>query len=366
MREDTSGKDSESARSELTPHLGGDPMAAGEIEPEFESAISRGAASFFQLAQTYFYAQEKFNRNPHAREIYQRYQARLAEAFEAAHGPITYLFYCRNRKAGAVLTGGPELWVIHPPFDEKRAEIADILLACDRLNIESDRVLSGPGRSQDLRTTKRLLYAIVVRLLAVLDTAIQPARRIMDLYRDELGNARDYYLRAAARHAKFDYFLGMLIGVVLCLAVIASSASFPTRHIPDPVAFVGSLTAGAIGAVVSVLSRMTFGELALDHEAGRPILTMLGAFRPVIGMVFGAAMWVLSESNVLGIGPTDQHKMLYFHILIAFLAGFSERWAQDMLGRASDQISGRDGIREDARAKVEQTAQATSDAKGGT
>jgi hypothetical protein len=71
-------------------------------------------------------------------------------------------------------------------------------------------------------------------------------------------------------------------------------------------AFVGCLTAGAIGAVVSVLSRMTFGELALDYEAGRRLLTMLGAFRPVIGMVFGAAMWVLSESNVLAIGPTDR------------------------------------------------------------
>jgi hypothetical protein len=91
---------------------------------------------------------------------------------------------------------------------------------------------------------------------------------------------------------------------------------------------VGCLTAGAIGAVVSVMSRMTFGELTLDYEAGRRILMMLGAFRPVIGMALGAAMWVLSASDVLAIGPSDPAKMPYFRILIAFLAGFSERWAQ--------------------------------------
>ena len=42
----------------------------GEIEPfksivevEYDAAISRGAASFVQLAEAHFYAQEKFNGN---------------------------------------------------------------------------------------------------------------------------------------------------------------------------------------------------------------------------------------------------------------------------------------------------------------
>ena len=37
------------------------------MEVEYQTAISRGAASFVQLAKTYFYAQEKCNRNPYER-----------------------------------------------------------------------------------------------------------------------------------------------------------------------------------------------------------------------------------------------------------------------------------------------------------
>ena len=68
---------------------------------------------------------------------------------------------------------------------------------------------------------------------------------------------------------------------------------------------------------------------------------MLGAFRPVIGMVMGAAMWVLTASGVLTILPSDPSKLTFFRILTAFLAGFSERWAQDMLGSTTRQIAGR-------------------------
>jgi hypothetical protein len=71
---------------------------------------------------------------------------------------------------------------------------------------------------------------------------------------------------------------------------------------------------------------------------------MLGTFRPVIGMVMGAAMWVLTASGVLSIGPSDPSKLTFFRILTAFLAGFSERWAQDMLGRTAEQIAGRGAL----------------------
>jgi hypothetical protein len=60
-------------------------------------------------------------------------------------------------------------------------------------------------------------------------------------------------------------------------------------------------------------------------------------------MTLGAAMWTLSSSGVLAIGPSFGDKtqeLPFFHILIAFIAGFSERWAQDMLGRAANQIGG--------------------------
>jgi hypothetical protein len=69
---------------------------------------------------------------------------------------------------------------------------------------------------------------------------------------------------------------------------------------------------GAVGAVVSVMSRMTFGKLSLDYEAGRWMLIVLGVFRPAIGMVFGVALWVRPASGALGIGPKDRALMPFF------------------------------------------------------
>ncbi|HEX4556474.1 MAG TPA: hypothetical protein VH249_20965 [Xanthobacteraceae bacterium] len=333
---------------------------AGKAEPpgeivEYETAVKCRAASFSQLASAVFFSQEKFTSDPLGRAVYASYIAPLTEAFEASHGHITHSFYCERIIAAAVLTARHELWVIYPTPEAKEVATADILFECDRLNVEADRVLAGAGRLKDLQTTKILIYAVVTRLLSLLDTQTPPPRTILDLHWREARNAHDYYLRAAVRHAKFDYFLGMLIGAALCSVLVAVSALILTRHLSSPDAtvrtLIGCLTAGGVGAVVSVMSRMTFGELTLDHEAGRRILTMLGAFRPVIGMVLGAAMWVLAASGVLAVGPKDPAQLPFFYILIAFLAGFSERWAQDMLGRAADQIGGSGAARRNFRRK---------------
>jgi hypothetical protein len=317
--------------------------------PEFESALERAAASFTQLGTAIFFSGDKFNASPVGRSAYARYIAPLTEAFEKAHGHITHSFYCQNIISAAVLTDRNELWIIHPPIDVNVLPIADLLFECDRINVEADRILGGAGRLSDLQATKILIYSVVVKLLTLIDGPTPPlSRNILDLHWREVKHAHDYYLRAAERYAKFDYFRGMLIGILVCLVLIAVSATIWWQFGFDldiGRALIGCLTAGGIGAVVSVMSRMTFGELSLDYEAGRRLLTMFGGFRPVIGMAFGAAMLVLYESGILSIGPIGDQtktKQLFFFTLISFLAGFSERWAQDMLGRTADQLSVRD------------------------
>jgi hypothetical protein len=81
---------------------------------------------------------------------------------------------------------------------------------------------------------------------------------------------------------------------------------------------------------------------------------MLGAFRPVIGMALGAVMWVLTGSGVLVV-PADPIQLRFFRVLAAFLAGFSERWAQDMLGHTANHIAGPRGRPEGQRDDVEHT-----------
>src|SRR6266487_3137351 len=124
--------------------------------------------------------------------------------------------------------------------------------------------------------------------------------------------------------------LSGLLSLVLSLRNIAGLAIEP---------FIFTLIAGGIGAIVSVMSRMSFGGLVLEYEAGSLLLRLLGGFRPLIGGIFGTAIYVLIQSDLLPIaGPTDPSKQLYFFSGVAFIAGFSERWAQDMLSVTGDRL----------------------------
>lgn len=329
------------ARQVIESTLTSPPEKLTEENAEYENAIRRNSASFFQLASAVLYSKEEFTSDPSERDVYGQYVERLTGPFQTEHGTITHSFYCERILAAAVLTEKAKLYTVYPPPDAREIGIADILFECERLNVEVDRILTG---TEDLKTTKTLIFTVVTKLLCLLDKQAPPPHAVLDLHRREARHAQDYYQRAAARHAKFDYFLGMLLGACLCAGIIVISALILNVSTIDFTAsrLTGCLAAGvgAVGAVISVMSRMTFGRLSLDYEAGRLMLIVLGAFRPAIGMVFGVALWVLSMSNVLGIGPKDLALMPFFQILVAFLAGFSERWAQDMLGRAADQIGG--------------------------
>jgi hypothetical protein len=99
-------------------------------------------------------------------------------------------------------------------------------------------------------------------------------------------------------------------------------------------AILASVVGGGIGAAVSVMTRTTSGKLLLDYRAPRWLLVALGAFRVVIGSTFGIALLLLLEGNILSLeGPNWDHvsEWLFFYAGLAFIAGFSERFAQDML-----------------------------------
>lgn len=100
-----------------------------------------------------------------------------------------------------------------------------------------------------------------------------------------------------------------------------------------------ALPAGGVGAMVSVLQRMSSGKLVLDVDAGRDLIEAFGAVRPFIGGIFGIAlMAVLLGGLVPAIEVPDDGELAFF-AAIGFLAGFNERWAQDMLKDSSNQLT---------------------------
>lgn len=102
-----------------------------------------------------------------------------------------------------------------------------------------------------------------------------------------------------------------------------------------PLSLVGNCAAaGGVGAVISVMVRVTNNDnLNIDYERGRAIAILVGAFRPIIGAVFGGILLIFLKSGLIAItiAPATLQDITLFYVAVGFLAGFSERWAQDTI-----------------------------------
>jgi hypothetical protein len=115
------------------------------------------------------------------------------------------------------------------------------------------------------------------------------------------------------------------------LVLGAISAAWLAIHWSIPVA---ALIAGAAGAVVSVMQRINDGKFDLEYDVGGPYAFFLGGLRPLIGGAFGMAITFAVSGGLLHLPVSQGDKTIDQHLaylVIAFLAGFSERWAQDTL-----------------------------------
>jgi hypothetical protein len=61
---------------------------------------------------------------------------------------------------------------------------------------------------------------------------------------------------------------------------------------------------------------------------------LLGSFRLLLGGIFGVLLYALVRSKILQITPPTGSQAYYFFAVLAFLAGFNERWAHVMFGQA--------------------------------
>ncbi len=124
----------------------------------------------------------------------------------------------------------------------------------------------------------------------------------------------------------------------------------------------GSLTAaiigGAAGAVISVTQRMTANTLVLDFSASKKQKLALGMLRPIVGAVFGAVVYFAMVGGLLAVNAKtgkDASIALAFFAVAGFVSGFSERFATDVLDRASSGILPSTRVRQDAEKPEELT-----------
>jgi hypothetical protein len=79
----------------------------------------------------------------------------------------------------------------------------------------------------------------------------------------------------------------------------------------------------------------------LDVDIGQTawIKTLAGGFRPIIGAALGAALFILISGGLVPLGSANGSNGVFFFAGLAFLAGFSERWAQDTIVRSAPKVA---------------------------
>ncbi len=226
---------------------------------------------------------------------------------------------------------------IEPTFgdpDSPRAK--QILFRCLKVHYQALEYLKPKPRKICMRMT----FNVITMLLGTLDNRIgrgEPASAFDQSHADqrtlehELESTEAYYLTAVRRQARIHYMVGMLIGLPLAGLVAYVLYSFHDLPTNMSIAF----AAGAAGALVSVMERLTSGKLEMNHEAGRAINVTLGLMRPFIGALFAVALFFFISGDLVSVFqlPDDPQTQRYFFAGLAFLAGFSERFAQDMVAQ---------------------------------
>lgn len=326
------------------------PPAQREVEflecaPELVGAIRGGHPRFAHVAVASFLARST-HVEEHERATLRREFPAMLEQFERTNGQLVRWYMAEEVFAAAALTDRDDIVVsLGRKLPAGSAELVDLVRCCQQVAYSAWHRLA----PFDRRQCQNMIFSVIEEALRRLDTS----RRVADdlclaPLTKRLRAAEQFMLRCAARRAQGKYLKGMLLGAA-CTGVVVAAVATALLVSDHFTRLAGQLllvaTAGAVGAVVSVLWRMTSGSFrmnlpTLSHEMKGTDVRLMAAFRPVIGLVFALAVIVLVMGALI---PVDQRSGVTQTALfagIAFLAGFSERLAQDTFVRSGQGLAG--------------------------
>ncbi len=322
--------------TELAPPLSAAP--AEEVSVETEPSTDAHAVSFSELVFAHFSWWQNRTQAVVDPSLAGRYDD-ARRAFEKRHGEIISAYWCSHVESAVAVTEKRGLhrwlnptWGFHRESDwatQSSPGVAAALHRCDELAVRANTVLTGVRQ----RICMQLVVASAAHLLSLVDARTKTtdeAAMSAALKREHvaLDEAEAYYRDAANGQAQMVYFGGM---ATVALVLAATAAIWLSISWATPVA---ALMAGAIGAVVSVIQRINNGKFMLDYDVGCPYAFFLGGLRPLIGGAFAIAISFAFTGGLLHLpvaaSPSTDNPRLAL-LVLGFLAGFSERWAQDTL-----------------------------------
>ena len=325
-----------------------------------------GAVLFAELVWAHYWWEQERHWHKEATdpETERRYRAKLEE-FEDEQGKIIQVYWSTRAASAVALTQTkskrrrrPLLRIIeddreirlHRVSDwvtKASPRIADMLHQCDLLAIRVSEILRGTSE----RIAMRWILAVQAHLLGFLERSEKLDREDLEkqeketvrLQLAELVKIEDYYHRAATKAGRIVYVSGMLLGMAIAAVaapilagILWLAGTLESGSVQGLETTFVCYGAGAIGALVSALSRMGNGPgtFNVDFEIGRPLLRRLGVYKPFVGAVFGVATYFLLASELLASKAPGEEQALYFYGIVAFFAGFSERFTGVVFGNA--------------------------------
>jgi hypothetical protein len=331
--------------TELTQPLAAAPTAEPKVALR-ESAGASHSTTFSELVYAHFDWWRALRDDHVSSATKVAYHDALA-GFERRHGEIVSAYWCSHVESAVALTHKRRARPWATPSSEFHREsdwatqnspdIACELHRCDELAVRARTVLMGVRRL----ICMQLVMASAAHLLSLVDARASHAdaaktAEALQREREALGQAEQYYREAANGQAQIVYFLGM---ATVAIAISIGAAIWLAIVWAGPVA---ALVAGALGGVVSVIQRINAGKFTLDYDCGRPYAFFLGGLRPLIGGAFALAISFAFTGGLLHLpvaaaeSSNDRRLAL---LVVSFLAGFSERWAQDTLAAAVPQAA---------------------------
>jgi hypothetical protein len=375
--------------AEVAPQKSPEAVNGQPVRADERVAVGQTGASLFpEVVWAHFLWERKLHEKRQADETLENAYRQKLNEFEALEGRIISAYWSTHGASAVALTEGTNasekrhgwrefghravhflhrlvgeddsVMRLHRVTDwvtEDAAPIAETLHRCDGLAIRVSEVLRGPSE----RIAMQRIASVACYLLGFIERSnshpkLGEAKRVARDQEKELGRIEDYYDRAGTKTGRIVYFWGMVAGVAVLLIIMAALAGFfwiaglwDATHTPNLERFFAASAAGAMGAFVSVLQRMSSATAGfrVDYEVGRATVLRLGSFRPLIGAVSGVAIYFLLAGGLLNTTPPDGDRAFFYYGSLAFIAGFSERWTNVVVGGAERLIARSRGQTED-------------------
>jgi hypothetical protein len=318
---------------------------ATTVEPSFDELIT----AFQDERDQYADVRKQFQQ--HRGALQEIYFAKQIHAGAGVLRPNGWFARLVQQRSLCVRYDGSATACVQPEFETA-------IWRARRMERKSLLLLGGRSR----RVLLEMIYSIIVYLLSVLDATVPPQGTEPDEAARQERNDRvdsaiksaraeltrlDRFVDEAAKRASLrDYLLGIPIGMLACGRLIFYAdewarplAGKDLEELADQARV--CFACGAVGGVVSVMARITRrSALNIDSAQGHGVTGLAGAIRPLIGAIFGLALFVFVTGGLVPIDvPDEAWKANLFFASVAFLAGFSERWAQDTIVHSAPAVT---------------------------